>query len=393
MFMNTGELINSLLYEEESNTLDFKSEQYKFIKATDVEKAELLKDIVAFVNAWRRTTAYILIGVKENKGQKAEIEGISIDLDDAQLQQFIQSKINKPINFSYLTTELEGKKIALIKIPAQNRPVFLKKDFGKLKANTVYIRRGSSTVTALPDEIAKMGVSDPREVQKSPKLKSFIACGDYDESQLDQIERTVIFAQLPNKIEFPRFGLPENMEGMHSSMLSIILKDTNEDYYFDFAKYIKQMQSLSIIKIGVKNEGNLVARDVRVEIDFDELPEGSSIFHENQLPNQPKQKNVYTVPIVRELDIALHTNNLNVTTISNGYRAKFTFGKIQTKESKVCEECLCLKIMGKCKINGNVTIYSDDLETPERMNLFIDINPEIKKYSVNEIIEFSKEFT
>lgn len=55
--MSTEELINSLLYEEESTTLDFKSEQYKFVKAQDWEKAELLKDILAFANAWRRSDA------------------------------------------------------------------------------------------------------------------------------------------------------------------------------------------------------------------------------------------------------------------------------------------------------------------------------------------------
>ena len=41
--------IESLLYEEEGNTLDFKKEQYKFSKATDEEKSELLKDILGFV--------------------------------------------------------------------------------------------------------------------------------------------------------------------------------------------------------------------------------------------------------------------------------------------------------------------------------------------------------
>tara|TARA_R110001592_G_scaffold363341_1_gene684409 strand:- start:23304 stop:23735 length:432 start_codon:yes stop_codon:yes gene_type:complete len=111
--MSTKELINNLLYEEESNTLDFKSEQYKFVKAQDCEKAELLKDVIAFSNAWRRTDAYILIGVREVKGGKSQIVGISDDLDDAQLQQFVQSKINKPINFSYITMEIEEKKIAV----------------------------------------------------------------------------------------------------------------------------------------------------------------------------------------------------------------------------------------------------------------------------------------
>lgn len=58
-------LFDRLLYEEESPTLDFKQGQYRFVAATDLEKSELLKDILGFANAWRRSEAYILIGVKK----------------------------------------------------------------------------------------------------------------------------------------------------------------------------------------------------------------------------------------------------------------------------------------------------------------------------------------
>jgi hypothetical protein len=50
-------LFERLLYEEESPTLDFKREQYRFSKASDDEKSELLKDILGFANAWRRYAA------------------------------------------------------------------------------------------------------------------------------------------------------------------------------------------------------------------------------------------------------------------------------------------------------------------------------------------------
>ena len=79
--------LEQLLYEEESLTLDFKSEQYPFSEADDHEKSKLLKDILAFANSWRRTEAVILIGVKEIKGQRSEVIGIETDLEDANLQQ------------------------------------------------------------------------------------------------------------------------------------------------------------------------------------------------------------------------------------------------------------------------------------------------------------------
>ena len=43
-----NELFERLLYEEESTALDFKKEQCRFARATDVEKSELLKDILGF---------------------------------------------------------------------------------------------------------------------------------------------------------------------------------------------------------------------------------------------------------------------------------------------------------------------------------------------------------
>jgi len=69
-------LFERLLYEEESPTLDFKKEQYRFAKATQEEKAELLKDVLGFANAWRRSEAYILIGVEDVRGGRANVVGI-----------------------------------------------------------------------------------------------------------------------------------------------------------------------------------------------------------------------------------------------------------------------------------------------------------------------------
>jgi predicted HTH transcriptional regulator len=45
-------------------------------KLADDEKSELLKDILGFANAWRRATAYILIGVKEVRGGRSNVVGI-----------------------------------------------------------------------------------------------------------------------------------------------------------------------------------------------------------------------------------------------------------------------------------------------------------------------------
>ena len=165
-------IIQNLIYEEESATLDFKREQYLFNRTDDYKKSELLKDILAFANAWRRTDAYILIGIEEIKGKKNNIIGISKHLDDAKLQQFVNSETQRPVYFSYQAMTYNSKQIGVIHIPCQERPIYLKKDYGKLKKGVVYIRRGSSTSEAEPDEIAKMQRHD-EGIEENPLLQEF----------------------------------------------------------------------------------------------------------------------------------------------------------------------------------------------------------------------------
>ena len=68
-----SELLEQLLHQPESQFLDFKEAQYPFARASDVEKSELLKDVLAFANSWRHTPAYVLIGVREVKGGRSQV--------------------------------------------------------------------------------------------------------------------------------------------------------------------------------------------------------------------------------------------------------------------------------------------------------------------------------
>ena len=189
---NVQALMERLLYEEESDSLDFKQAQYAFAQAPDSAKAELLKDILAFANSWRRVDAYIVIGVKEVKGGRGEVLGVSNHLDDANLQQFVNSKTQRPVQFSYRALEFEGKQVAVIHIPVQARPLYLKSAYAQLKAAEVLVRRGSSTASATPDEIAQMGrievaterpeldvfFADPRNRErKEPSIRSLVLEG------------------------------------------------------------------------------------------------------------------------------------------------------------------------------------------------------------------------
>ena len=65
--------IEFLLDEDEGTSLDFKRDQYKFEGASKEDKSELLKDILAFANAFRRSDAYILVGVEEVRAGRSKV--------------------------------------------------------------------------------------------------------------------------------------------------------------------------------------------------------------------------------------------------------------------------------------------------------------------------------
>ena len=78
-----------------------------------------------------------------------------------------------PVEFTYRTANTDGKTIGVVTIAAvQQRPIWLKKPYGPLEHERVYIRRGSSTAIATPDEIAKMGEARIKKAERYPATLS-----------------------------------------------------------------------------------------------------------------------------------------------------------------------------------------------------------------------------
>jgi len=153
--VNDG-LMEQLLHEGETSCLDYKRDQYPFAGATDDEKGELLKDILAFANGWRHAEAYILIGVEEVAGGRSTVVRVSHHIPENDLQQFVNSKTNRPVMFSYRSYPFEGKQVGVITIPQQDRPLYLNKNYGRLKKHVVYYRQGTTTATAGPITLCAM---------------------------------------------------------------------------------------------------------------------------------------------------------------------------------------------------------------------------------------------
>lgn len=146
--MNKDKLIKILNLENECEWLDFKSIQY-------IKNENLLKDVMAFANSKHLGSKYIIIGVKEYPNGGKDILGIANDeiKDSSEIQNLILSNIEPDINLQYYPIDLDSKKIVILEIKdSQDKPYMLKKDYGKLKSGTCYIRKGSLQKKALRND-------------------------------------------------------------------------------------------------------------------------------------------------------------------------------------------------------------------------------------------------
>lgn len=250
--------IAQLLWQSESDTLDFKRDQYPFDGAIDEQRSELVKDILAFANAWRSTPAHLLIGVEEVKHGRSIPVGTE-HLTNRSLQTFVNSKVNRPITFSYDAYEIEGKSIGVLEIPIQDRPLYLVKKYGRLDANMVYIRRGDTTDIAAPDEIAQMGAK--REQANNHPVLAF-SLGNLDKrSKFHGILRAETTCyNVPKSNALPRYGT--------NNIIGRSMNNENENYYVDMAYYLRDVPHLQEYAVVIANESRTTAQQVIVRIRF-----------------------------------------------------------------------------------------------------------------------------
>ncbi|MDB5293082.1 MAG: hypothetical protein JWL69_4323 [Phycisphaerales bacterium] len=287
-------LVEELLYGSEGVDLDFKRDQYHFEGASDLDKAELLKDVLAFANAFRRSDAFILVGVEEGSGGRANVVGVAHHLKDADLQQFVNTKTNRNIVFSYHAIEVEGKQIGMIRIQEQQRPIFLKKDFGhdpvrnrhRLGTNVVYFRVGSSTKEATPEDIARMGSHSARQPVYDVELQF---ANFRDKTVTGNILKTAhaflfydgeMYDYTTRRHSDSRFGMAVALPQMDPD---------NRDFWREAYNYITHWNTLAEVGFCIANRGDTTIDDVTVEMVF-ATDDRFVLVAEGDMPPRPKPR-------------------------------------------------------------------------------------------------------
>ncbi len=385
-----NELFERLLYEEESPLLDFKRDQYPFAKVTKDEKSELLKDILGFANAWRRTEAYILIGVDEVRGGRSEDVGIDAtdQLDDHSLQQFVNNLTNRPVLFHYEVFGFQNKQFGIIRIELQQRPIYLKCDYGKLNREAVYVRRGSSTdptKPASPDEISQMREST---LPTSAELTVHFAHIQKDESLGNKIELEANYCEIAADEEIPDLASPSvPLGGSFGIRIPIPGSYHNPEFFRELAEFEFARRLFRPVRLLVKNVGGVAASNVRCEF---VIPRGIGIhvIESSEMPSAPKQHSYLgsaTIPRIKPA-FQREPGDLSIDMNDDRYRIEIDCGDLQPSR-RVWSELFYFGMVesGEMEICGN--LLADNLPEPQSISLKISMLVEKTSMSVDELCE------
>ena len=379
-----------LLYEEESTTLDFKRDQYLFAKATDEEKSELLKDILGFANAWRRSAAYILIGVEEVRGGRSLVQGISTHLDDHSLQQFVNNLTNRPVLFHYEAFGFESKQVGIVRIEEQQaRPLYLKSNYGKLKKTEVYVRRGSSTdlsKPAGPDEIALIGQGSGPQIAE---LMVEFAHLERDDSLGTHISWDAEFCELPPMEEIPDLTCPRQEHPFEIGLSAVqfdSMNRPNEDYFRELANYVFASRLFRPVRLVVKNVGQVAASSVRAEL-LVPTSVGVIVADSWDLPDPPKRRAEFVSLALKKVRPAFRRSPGEVTIDKNDerFRVEIECGSLQPGR-RVWSDAFYIGMgaSGDFCVNGQV--FAENLPQPKDFTLLISVTVTRTELSVAELL-------
>ena len=368
--------LSTLLWQNESETLDFKRDQYPFDSGTDEDRSELLKDILAFANAWRTSDAHILIGVQEVKGSRALVVGAG-HLLNRTLQTFVQSKVNRPITFSYEPVDFESKSIGVVTIPVQDRPFFLTKNYGRFKAETVYIRRGDTTSTANPDEVAQMGAK-----LESGRAQPVLEFAFADLEKRSKLKTPPVFQTLclevPEDAEIPGYG---NNYGLIAR-----INDENENFYSDLAVYLRDVTHLQALGVTVANTSRVTAQQVVVRLAF-EQPE-LEVKSSGERAAEPVRERL--MKMMRP--DAFLRSDVSVNPVERGIEVQIELGDIQPGTSAWSSRAFYLGRRSSGEVRTSVSISGHNIAEPVQLTGSLTFEVESKKISVEQLVAFGDNF-
>lgn len=377
-------LFEKLLKEGSSDMLFFRPRGYQFHGASNVEKSELLRDILGFANAWRRADAYIITGVQEVKNGENEIMGILDHLDFEELQKFVNSKTQNPIQFSYNALTVNRKKVGMIHIPLQPRPFFLENDFVNLKKYVVYVHRGQFIVEAGTDEVTKMKISDSQKRFHKPSFELEFAHSDKKSLIGSHINLKTFLIEAPQEDMIPDFKEEMIINPLSDLFYALFPPEINKNYYRELVDHYQQMGSVSLIDFCIKNNSDINSDNVRLAFKIKDN-EGIIFLKERfELLPKPRKyfwsdsKNLAYSDIIPGLQVSKKTSEWNV---------QLFLGKVRPRKKLFSSSGLYIGAKKNITLYLDVNLFADNLSEPIIFPLVIDIKTQAKKLPLDMLLK------
>lgn len=142
--------------KQENEFVDFKLKTY----GKDLSNSELVKDVVAFANGEAKGDKYIIFGLDD---ESKEVVGISDTekFEPSVIENSMDGRVEPRIRIECGEIQLDGKRVAYIKIPEKNDnpPYIIKTAGGKnqsIRQGDIFVRVGTSNRKANREDLDRM---------------------------------------------------------------------------------------------------------------------------------------------------------------------------------------------------------------------------------------------
>lgn len=223
-------------------------------------------------------------------------------------------------------------------------------------------------------------------VPQSAELVVEFAYVDRDDSLGSEMSWDAEFWQMPPIDQIPDFTAPKQK---HPFLDLAVLEDPmnriNADYYREMAEYEFVRRLFRPVRVLVKNVGQVIASDVRCEL---QVLVGVGVDVRSNLPHAPKQRSsLVGLAVLERINSALRRIAGEVTINKNDdrYRIEIDCGDLQPGRPVWSEIFYVGKgDTGEVKLSG--TIYAANLPQPKDCALAISANISRRTMTVSEVV-------
>lgn len=308
--MGNNDRLNYIIDEMiESDYVDFKAQFYD-----RNNKAELIKDVVAFANSFsNEPSRYIIFGIKEGQGStQKQFFDQNLPDDPATIQQLIQNNIEPDITFSLYNYTYQKYKLLILEITGYNdKPYIIKKDYNnRIKKGDIYIRTNSTIKRAERRDLdmiyrSKVNYFNPQDIELSfssnkqnrekiyinnhhnqhlnDDLPSNIRKRNLTEQLNELIQHKESLSEFKDKPvrEFPKFDsirFSNNKIRVGSDKFNLPIYKSEEELkesieevhsiYYEEDEYYLFSEIAEKINFCITNKGTEFLRDVEIKISF-----------------------------------------------------------------------------------------------------------------------------